>query len=312
MRFDKHSWWPNNLLWCFILGLFVLIYILAVPWVFREFSSLLKQTDGTADLKIILTVVAALIAAPFVAWQARIASDRAETAKEEHITNRINKAVEQLSAKEHIESRIGGLYALERIAQDSERDHITIMEIICTFIRENAKVKKIRIMSHSPQIIRQTAISILGRRKEKRIKYEKREKFQLHLNGINLEKIDLEKSNLVNAWLQDTKFNHSYLGGINLDGTWLARANFNGAIFDKESTLNNAALYRTDFRHAKNLTLEMLSKAIGVKKGMGQTLLPDYIMDYPDTWIVTEGNESESMITFEEHWREKTDDTTPI
>ena len=35
----------------------------------------------------------------------------------------------------NIEVRIGGLYALERIAQDSDRDHIQIMEILCAYIR---------------------------------------------------------------------------------------------------------------------------------------------------------------------------------
>ena len=33
---------------------------------------------------------------------------------------------------------VGAIYALERIAQDSERDHIPVMETLCTYIRENA------------------------------------------------------------------------------------------------------------------------------------------------------------------------------
>ncbi|MEM9910163.1 MAG: pentapeptide repeat-containing protein, partial [Pseudomonadota bacterium] len=37
-----------------------------------------------------------------------------------------------------IEVRIGAIYALERIAQDSDRDHVQIMEILCAYIRENA------------------------------------------------------------------------------------------------------------------------------------------------------------------------------
>ncbi|MEM9032179.1 MAG: pentapeptide repeat-containing protein [Pseudomonadota bacterium] len=38
----------------------------------------------------------------------------------------------------NLEVRIGAIYALERIAQDSERDHIQIMEILCAYIRENS------------------------------------------------------------------------------------------------------------------------------------------------------------------------------
>ncbi|MDF1873423.1 pentapeptide repeat-containing protein, partial [Vannielia sp.] len=38
----------------------------------------------------------------------------------------------------NLEVRIGGIYALERIAQDSPRDHVQIMEILCAYIRQNA------------------------------------------------------------------------------------------------------------------------------------------------------------------------------
>ena len=38
----------------------------------------------------------------------------------------------------NLEVRIGAIYALERIAQDSDRDHVQIMEIFCAYIRQNA------------------------------------------------------------------------------------------------------------------------------------------------------------------------------
>ncbi|MCB1417506.1 MAG: pentapeptide repeat-containing protein [Notoacmeibacter sp.] len=44
----------------------------------------------------------------------------------------------------NLEVRIGAIYALERIAQDSLRDHIQIMEILCAYIRENAEASDIR------------------------------------------------------------------------------------------------------------------------------------------------------------------------
>jgi uncharacterized protein YjbI with pentapeptide repeats len=40
--------------------------------------------------------------------------------------------------KPNLEVRIGAIYALERIAQDSDRDHVQIMEILCAYIRQNA------------------------------------------------------------------------------------------------------------------------------------------------------------------------------
>ena len=48
------------------------------------------------------------------------------------VTDRYTKAVEQLGSKE-IDVRIGGIYALERIARDSARDHPTVMEVLVAF-----------------------------------------------------------------------------------------------------------------------------------------------------------------------------------
>ena len=34
---------------------------------------------------------------------------------------------------------IGGIYALERIARDSAKDHPTVMEVLTAFIREHSR-----------------------------------------------------------------------------------------------------------------------------------------------------------------------------
>ena len=62
------------------------------------------------------------------------------------ITDRFSKAVEQLGARnsdgsKQIEPRLGGIYALERIARDSARDAWPIMEILSAYVRENAPRK---------------------------------------------------------------------------------------------------------------------------------------------------------------------------
>ena len=42
------------------------------------------------------------------------------------------------STAPNIEVRLGAICALERIAQDSARDHIPVMETLCAYVRENA------------------------------------------------------------------------------------------------------------------------------------------------------------------------------
>lgn len=59
------------------------------------------------------------------------------TAREGQITDRFTRAVDQLG-NEIMEVRIGGIYALERIAKESEKDYLTIKEIFNSYIKKNS------------------------------------------------------------------------------------------------------------------------------------------------------------------------------
>lgn len=61
-----------------------------------------------------------------------------ELSREGQVTERFSKAVELLGS-EDLSVRLGGLYALERIAKDSPKDHSTIMQILSAYIREKSK-----------------------------------------------------------------------------------------------------------------------------------------------------------------------------
>ena len=54
------------------------------------------------------------------------------------MTDRFTKAIEQLGS-DKLDVRIGGIYALERIARDSAKDHPTVMEVLTAFIREHSR-----------------------------------------------------------------------------------------------------------------------------------------------------------------------------
>src|SRR5690349_11387725 len=60
-----------------------------------------------------------------------------ELAGQGQVTDRYTKAIEQFGSKE-IDVRIGGIYALERIAGDSARDHPTVMEVLAAFVRAHS------------------------------------------------------------------------------------------------------------------------------------------------------------------------------
>jgi hypothetical protein len=71
-----------------------------------------------------------------------IANKNYELAESRLVAERFSKAVEQLG-NDKIEVRLGGIYALERIAYDSDRDHWTIMEVLTSFIQEKSSVKQL-------------------------------------------------------------------------------------------------------------------------------------------------------------------------
>jgi hypothetical protein len=59
------------------------------------------------------------------------------TAREGQITERYTRAIDQLGDAE-LDIRLGGIYALERIARDSAADLVTIGEVLTAFVRGHA------------------------------------------------------------------------------------------------------------------------------------------------------------------------------
>src|SRR5215211_8816625 len=63
--------------------------------------------------------------------------------REGQITERFTRAIDQLGKTDDkgnklFEIRLGGIYALERIARESEEDHWPIMEVLTAYVRQHA------------------------------------------------------------------------------------------------------------------------------------------------------------------------------
>jgi hypothetical protein len=71
----------------------------------------------------------------------RITARTLEVTEQGHITERYTKAIEQLG-QQKLAMRLGGIYALERIAKDSERDHPTVVEVLSAFVREESRKQR--------------------------------------------------------------------------------------------------------------------------------------------------------------------------
>jgi hypothetical protein len=82
---------------------------------------------------------AVLLVGLYFTYRRIAAADRSvRISQEGQITERYTRAVDQDDGSKRLEVRLGGIYALERIARDSKEDHWTVLEVLAAYIRENA------------------------------------------------------------------------------------------------------------------------------------------------------------------------------
>ena len=214
--------------------------------------------DGQVTLVQILTGLLVLAGLYWTSRRVLAAEDNVRVAEEGQITERFTKAIAQLG-DDNMAIRLGGIYALERIAKDSEKDHGPIMEVLTASLRENAPRQEEVIPPAAEKMPTdiQAILTVIGRRKT---------------TGIPRFKdfLDLSNTYLVGA----------NLFGANLSGTNLYQANLLGAnLF--AANLYQANLSETILTGAYNLTAEQVRSAINWREAH----LPEdlqYLKEPPD------------------------------
>jgi hypothetical protein len=201
----------------------------------------LRRTLATAvaGLLVSITVVVSI-------WNARTAQATLVATREGQITDRFTKAIELLGARDddgapRMEIRLGGIFALERIAADSPRDHWPVIEVLTAYLRQHAPwpfvssgidrvdnayrrydVDLDRIIPR-PDV--QAAITVIGRRRNS----------MFEINTLDMSGVDLRGYDFTEAFLRQAQ----------LIGTSLAGSSFFMA------DLSEAHCYGTDFREAR-------------------------------------------------------------
>jgi len=189
--------------------------------------------------------------------------------QDRQITEHYTRAIEHLGS-DKLEVRLGAIYALERIARDSERDHWPIMEILTAYVREHAPWKEAEQLSKEeispsetqptqnhqslpkPTTDIQAVLTVLGRRTRT---YGKGEDQRLNLSRTNLRGASLESAQLQGANLWNAQLQGVSLNGAQLQGAILWKAQLQGAILSRaelrEATLVGAQLQGTDLREVQ-------------------------------------------------------------
>jgi uncharacterized protein YjbI with pentapeptide repeats len=101
----------------------------------QGFAALLVLTGAAIGAAVTLRQVRATHLQ--IANTAEASNKQLERTREGQITDRYTKAVDQLGS-EHLDIRLGGIYALERIARDSPDDRATVEEVLTAFVRGHA------------------------------------------------------------------------------------------------------------------------------------------------------------------------------
>jgi pentapeptide repeat protein len=132
---------------------------------------------------------------------------------------RYTKAIDQLgtTGADRVDVRLGGIYALLRLAQDSDRDLPTVVEVLCAFVRGHAQEPE----DSTPQALGkhqqprdvQAALTVV-----KRVHDPDRGSY-IDLRAVHIERVNLSDGNLTGADLT----------GANLRGSSLARSNLHDA-----------------------------------------------------------------------------------
>jgi hypothetical protein len=206
-----------------------------------------------------------------------IARDNLRVTEEGKLTERFSKAVELLGS-DKLDIRLGGIYALERIAQDSLKDHWTVMEVLTAFVREQSRkeyrgyIPSLSASSSSIDIIEddltlrediQAALTVIGRREWSKVERPHQE---LNLMQAFLGKAILIDANLRNANLFKTNLQQSILFRTDLRKAILADAILIGADLNyaklNGTNLQSALLHRADLRTSTGLSWEQISKAV--------------------------------------------------
>jgi len=252
--YEKIKQSPLTSLICIIVIVTALILLIELPhWQVSGINNVTEkvtlENQSRATLAQILGGIAIGIGIYF-AW------GNLTTAREGQITDRFTRAVNQLGATDKdgnlaIEIRLGGIYALERIANESERDYWPIMEILTSYLRKNSHVEYgERTFHYEYSNAYKESIEIEDRKMQDRISLDihaivnviRRRRY--FFNSGEDDHLDLRGTNLREANFQGTN-----LKGANLKWAYLGGANFREANL-QEVDLEDANLEEAVFVNA--------------------------------------------------------------
>jgi hypothetical protein len=219
---------------------------------------------------------------------AKAALKTAQAVTDKQTTERFAGALLMLG-NDKMETRLGAIYTLERIAQDSPPDYWTIMEILAAFIRQNAPLQAPLSKARTPKKEQSTqpstpirsdiqaALTVLGRRNYQQDPANQYlDLSNIDIRGAILKNAHLQGANLKNANLQAVDFSDANLQSANLEAANLEKAKLAVANLQatqlKGANLQEASLFLANLQQA-NLDDSNLQEAEFTGANLQETTL---------------------------------------
>ena len=232
-----------------VLVVVVVLLFLVLDWYVDS-----KKPGERKDLVLAVAQIlggAALLSGLYFTWRTL------QVNREGQITERFTRAIDQLGKVDDkgnklFEIRVGGIYALERIARESEEDYWPIMEVLTAYVRQNAPQESEltelvvgyfrqnaayesgkdpteggsdeEVRAPDPDI--QAIMTVLRRRTHS---FGHGEPEPLNLSWTYLRRANLSGADLAEAGLTGANLTRANLMEANLSGTQLKQANLSGA-----------------------------------------------------------------------------------
>jgi hypothetical protein len=194
-----------------------------------------------------------LLGAYFTWRQLQTTREQLYVAEQGQLTERFTRAIDHLGS-EHLDIRLGGIYALERIARDSLADRVTIAEVLTAYIRGHASpppdppgriIAGVVFFNELPSLQVsapdvQAALTVLGRggfaaavparldligANLRRAQAAYAQLYMADLHGAQLQAATLFRAQLKGAYLADAQLQEANLVEAQLQEAMLARAN---------------------------------------------------------------------------------------
>ena len=189
------------------------------------------KESGSTTIRNIGLVIAGVIALPLALWRSWVAHRQADTADQNLLNERYQQGAQMLGS-DVLAVRLGGIYALQRLANDyPEHYHIETMKLFCAFVRNPTGDVGVPSVTNSrgrdpleeiegPKLREdvQSIMNVIGSRSKMAIDLEENDGYTLNLRGASLVGALLQHANLSSADLDRADFKHAVLRNTDLSG----------------------------------------------------------------------------------------------